>query len=72
METGIDSPEKLRQIGAKKAYEKMYPAGDAYGELKAAPCLFALEGAIRDCDWLEIPEEIMQEYIELAKGLQSK
>ena len=68
---GIDSPEKLRQIGAKKAFEKMYPAGDAYGDFNAA-YLYALEGAIRDCDWLEIPEKIKQEYKEFAQNLQSK
>ena len=30
IEARIDSPEKLRQIGAKKAFEKMYAAGDSY------------------------------------------
>ena len=68
---GIDSPEKLRQIGAKKAFEKMYPAGDAYGDFNAA-YLYALEGAIRDCDWLEIPEKIKHEYKKFAQNLQSK
>ncbi len=41
IEAGIDSPEKLREIGAKKAFEKMYPAGDAYGDFIAS-FLFAL------------------------------
>ena len=71
IEAGIDSPEKLRQIGAKEAFEKMYPAGDAYGDFNAA-YLFALEGAVRDCDWLEIPEKIMLEYKEFAQNLQLK
>ncbi len=71
IEAGIDSPEKLRQTGAKKAFEKMYPAGDAYGDFNAA-YLFALEGAIRDCDWLEIPETIKQEYKKFAQNLQLK
>ncbi len=71
IEAGIDSPEKLREIGAKKAFEKMYPAGDAYGDFNAA-YLFALEGAIRDCDWLEIPETIKQEYKKFAQNLQLK
>ena len=68
---GIDSPEKLRQTGAKKAFEKLYPTGDSYGDYNAA-YLYALEGAIRDCDWLEIPEKIKQEYKKYAQDLQLK
>jgi DNA transformation protein len=68
---GIDSPEKLRRIGTKRAFEKMYAAGDSYGDFNAA-YLFALEGAIRDCDWLDIPEEIKREYKQYARTLQSK
>ncbi len=67
----IDSPDKLRQLGAKKAFEKMYTAGDSYGDFNAA-YLYALEGAIRDCDWLDIPDTIKQEYKEYAQNLQSK
>ena len=68
---GIDTPEKLRQIGARKAFEKMYPAGDAYGDFNAA-YLYALEGAIRDCDWLDIPEKTKQAYKEFAQDIQTK
>jgi len=71
IEAGIDSPEKLRQLGAKKAFKKMYTAGDSYGDYNAA-YLYALEGAIRDCDWLNIPDKIKQEYKEYARNLQSK
>jgi len=71
VEAQIDTPEKLRQLGAKKAFEKMYTSGDSYGDFNAA-YLYALEGAIRDCDWLEIPHEIKQEYKEYAKRLQTK
>ncbi len=66
----IDSPKKLRQLGAKKAFDKMYAAGDSYGDYNAA-YLYALEGAIRDCDWLDIPETMKQEYKEYAQNLQS-
>ena len=66
---GIYTPEKLRQIGAKKAFAKMYPTGDSYGDFNAA-YLYALEGAIRDCDWLDIPESIKQEYKQYAQSLQ--
>jgi DNA transformation protein len=71
IEAQIDSPKKLRQLGAKKAFEKMYAAGDSYGDFNAA-YLYALEGAIRDCDWLDIPDKIKQEYKEYAQNLQSK
>ena len=40
----------------KRAFEAMYAQGDAYGDYNAA-YLYALEGAIRDCDWLDIPFE---------------
>ncbi len=49
----------------------MYAAGDSYGDFNAA-YLYALEGAIRDCDWLDIPDTIKQEYKEYAQNLQSK
>lgn len=66
---GIDTPDKLREMGAKKAFEKMYESGDAYGDYNAA-YLYALEGAIRDCDWLNIPENIKSKYKEYANYLQ--
>ena len=71
VEARIDSPEKLRQLGAKRAFEKMYATGDSYGDYNAA-YLYALEGAIRNCDWLEIPDKIKLEYKEYAQSLQSK
>ena len=70
VEAGIDSPEKLRRMGAKEAFKKMYPGGDSYGDFNAA-YLYALEGAIRDCDWLDIPESIKEEYKEYAQELQA-
>ncbi len=68
---GIDTPQKLRKIGAMKAFAKMYPHGDSYGDFNAA-YLYALEGAIRDCDWLDIPEEIKAKYKAYAQDLQSR
>jgi len=71
IEAGVDSPEKLRKLGAKKAFERMYPGGDSYGDFNAA-YLYALEGAIRDCDWLDIPDKIKQDYKAFAQRLQAK
>ena len=67
---GIDTPEQLRQLGAKEAYKRMYANGDGYGDHNAA-YLHALEGAIRDCDWNEIPDSIRQEHQIFAKKLQA-
>ncbi len=70
LEAGIDTPEKLHELGAKAAFDQMYSAGDKYGDYNAA-YLYALEGAIRDCDWLEIPEEVKEEYKRYAQTLQA-
>jgi DNA transformation protein len=71
IDAGIDSPETLRRMGAKRAFEKMYTSGDAYGDFNAA-YLYALEGAIRDCDWLAIPDDVKQEFKAYAQELQAK
>ena len=70
-DAGIDTPEKLKQVGAKKAFLQMYAEGDSYGDYNAA-YLYALEGAIRDCDWLNIPEKVKEDYKQFARKLQSK
>lgn len=69
VQVGIDTPEKLKRIGAKKAFLKMYEHGDKYGDYNAA-YLYALEGAIRDCDWLDIPEQLKEEYKNYSQSLQ--
>jgi DNA transformation protein len=71
IDAGIDSPAKLRALGAKRAFERMYATGDAYGDFNAA-YLYALEGAIRSCDWLAIPEAVKQEYKAFAQDLQAR
>ncbi len=68
---GISTPEELRKLGAKAAFLKLYPDGDAYGDYNAA-YLYALEGAIRDCDWLEIPDAVKAVHKEFAQELQQK
>jgi DNA transformation protein len=68
---GIDTPEQLRRLGAKRAFEKMYADGDAYGDYNAA-YLYALEGAIRDCDWLDLPEAVKDDFKAHAQALQAK
>jgi DNA transformation protein len=70
LSVGIDSPEKLRRIGAKRAFEMIYAEGDTYGDYNAA-YLYALEGAIQDCDWLEIDDSLKSSYKNYAQELQS-
>ncbi len=69
IEAGIDTPEKLRKLGAKKAYREMYENGDKYGDFNAA-YLYALEGAVRDCDWSDIPSAVKEEYKAYAQKIQ--
>ena len=71
LSVGIDSPEKLQAVGALKAFNLMYQSGDKYGDFNAA-YLYALEGAIRDCDWLDIPASIKAEYKNYAQQLQKQ
>ncbi len=68
---GIESPEHLRRIGSIEAFRRMYPEGDAYGDFNAA-YLYALEGAIRDCDWLDVPEPDKSVFKSIAKELQEQ
>jgi len=68
---GIDSAEALRELGAKRAFTLMYRDGDGYGDFNAA-YLYALEGAIRDCDWSDLPSEVKEEYRRFAQELQER
>jgi DNA transformation protein len=68
---GIDSPEKLRKLGAKKAFLKLYEKGQFCSKYHAV-YLYALEGAIRDCDWRAIPESLKKEYKKYTAELRSR
>jgi DNA transformation protein len=70
IEAGIDTPEKLRALGARQAFIRMYENGDSYGDFNAA-YLYALEGAIRNCDWTDIPDSVKEEYKQYAHELQN-
>lgn len=67
---GIDSPEKLRKLGAKKAYLKILESGGFCGKFHAV-YLYALEGAIIDCDWREIPEKTKKEFKAFTQNLRN-
>ena len=55
---GIDTPERLRQLGSRRAIELVRACSD--------PCacvnmLYALEGAIRGVRWHDLPTEVKDE-----------
>lgn len=68
---GITTPEKLKKIGAKKAFIKIYESGGFCGKYNAA-YLYALEGAIRGCDWRSIPKKSKIEFKQYAKKLREE
>lgn len=70
IDAGIDTPEKLRSLGARQAFLAMYGQGDYYGDFNAA-YLYALEGAILDCDWSEIPADTRKSHQVFAQELQN-
>ena len=67
---GINSSEKLRKLGSKKAFLKLHEKGQLCGKYNAA-YLYALEGAIRDCDWRAIPEKLKKEFKKYTAELRS-
>lgn len=56
IKAGIDTPEKLKKLGAKKAFLRIFETGGFCGKFHAA-YLYALEGAILDCDWRALPKK---------------
>lgn len=69
IDSGINSREELIEMGALNAYLAMYSKGDKYGDHNAA-YMIALEGAIQDCNWQELPEASKQTLRAAAQSLQ--
>ena len=67
---GIDTPKKLRDRGAKQAFMDIQASGGFCGCFNAA-YLYALEGAILDCDWRDIPEKRKSEFKEFTSELRN-
>lgn len=53
-EVGIDTPERLRRLGPVEAY-KMVKAWRPWDV--TLTLLWALEGAVTDSDWMDVPPE---------------
>jgi len=62
---GIDSPEKLKKLGAVESYFRLLKSGNFDGTFHAA-FLYALEGAIENVDWREISAEKKREFRDLT------
>jgi DNA transformation protein len=58
---GVHTPAELKKIGAKKAFLQIFKTGGFCGKFHAA-YLYALEGAITNCDWRAIPEKKKKEF----------
>lgn len=65
---GITTPHHLKKVGAKESYMRIHKSGGFCSKYHAS-YLYALEGAIRNCDWLEIPEYKKKEYKVFKKTL---
>ncbi len=71
IDAGIDTPEKLFDLGAENAFMQIHESGGFCGKYNAA-YLFALEGAILDMDWLQIPEERKQAFKQMTQDLRER
>lgn len=64
LQVGIDTPEKLKEIGSKQAWLKIKA-------IDSSACynrLCALEGAIQGIKWHHLEEDIKQELKEFYKS----
>jgi len=68
---GVDTPAKLKKLGAEAAYKLIIDSGQQCGGYNAA-YLYALEGAIHDCDWLQLPEPRKDELKALTAKLRDE
>ncbi len=71
LDVGIDSLAKLKQIGAIEAYMRIC-ALDTFCGTYHATYLYALDGAIRGCDWRKIPTGKKRAYKEITASLRQR
>lgn len=65
---GLDSPEKLREAGAKEAYLRLkltYPN-------VCLVHLYVLEGAVRDVEYNRLPDEVREDLRAFSDYLKGK
>ncbi len=68
---GVDTPEKLKKYGAKEAYLRILRSGGFCGKFHAA-YLYALEGAIIDCDWRRLPKSKQAEFKKFTEEIRER
>lgn len=63
-QVGLRSPDDLRGVGAVDAFMRIRRAGFR----PSLNLLYALEGALADCHWQEIPESRRQELVQAVEA----
>ncbi len=61
---GITTPEELDHVGSVQAYQRVLEAGGH----PTLNLLWALEGALLDLDWRELPEDRKRELMAALQG----
>lgn len=65
---GIDTPEKLKKLGAKESFLRMFEHGR--GAIIPHPCyLYALQGAIEGRSWQEVGQDRREEFAIFTREL---
>ncbi len=65
---GVDSPEKLKIVGAKEVYLRVFEK-QGWNQTLCSCFLYALEGAITGERWNEIPTKKKEEFKRFSKEL---
>ncbi|MDR2933229.1 MAG: TfoX/Sxy family protein [Oscillospiraceae bacterium] len=66
IKAGIDTPEKLRELGSREALMRVRIHADAGACLNM---LYGLEGAIRGIRWHDLPNDVKKELKDFHKSL---
>ena len=70
-DSGIDTPKKLKGLGAKEAFLTMFEVG-TLNALQLHPCyLYALQGAIDNVGFNEITENQKEDFKKFCKELRA-
>lgn len=68
VQAGITTEKKLKEIGAKEALVQMFLNNNDVGMLHPCFC-YALEGAITNISWNQIPEERKEDFKQFVRDL---
>lgn len=71
LRVGIDSLEKLKEVGVEETYRRIASLDDFCRKHHAA-YLYALEGAILGCDWREVPADKKKAYKAFTEKLRKE